>query len=634
MDGSRGAGKIRTRQVAGDGTRDDAFDDALSFVLCGGAQVGKRTLLRCLISDCAGSSNTKNSDEQKAEAASSGQFGPRDFVPPFEALRSEKGPDAWGSFERFSGKSRDYLAAIIRDQESQIRELAVDGSQAALAVLLVDASVGVTIEARRDCLILSLLGVGHVVFVVNKMDLVEWDKVQFGSIADDLRKFAAKLGNLNISVIPASALTEDNIARKSAAMQWYQGPALLEHLDSLSLPDGRAAATFRMPVQWIYGTDEGVRGCTGVVASGAARIGDQVAILPSGHTATIGGIVAAEDTPCEAVAGRTVTVTLADDAEVGRGDLIAAAQDRPTVANQFAAHLVWLAEQPLLPGRQYLLRLGPLSTGAQVTELKYKINIDTLEHAAGKHLDPTEIGFCNFALDRALPFDPYAANPATGGFTVVDRLTNAVVGFGMIAFPLRRALNVHWQHTDVDKAQRASLMGQAPCLLWLTGLSGSGKSTVANIVERKLIAMGRHTYLLDGDNVRHGLSKDLGFTDEDRVENIRRVAECAKLFVDAGLIVLTAFISPFRAERRMARDLIQDGEFFEIFIDTPLEICERRDPKGLYRKARAGELPNFTGIDSPYERPASAELILDGATLSAEEMADRIIEVLVSRKMC
>jgi bifunctional enzyme CysN/CysC len=470
------------------------------------------------------------------------------------------------------------------------------------------------------------------VLAVNKMDLVGYEQATFDRIVADYRAFATQIGIQHITAIPLSALKGDNMTGPSAAMPWYRGPALMQALEDATLDDTRQQqGALRLPVQWVNRPNLDFRGYCGLIASGTLRQGQRIRVQPSGRESHIARIVTSSGDKTEAVAGESVTVTLTDEVDLSRGDVISAADAPAEVADQFECTLVWMADEPLLPGRPYLLKIGTRTVGVTVTEPKYKVNVNTLEHLAAKQLELNEIGVCNIALDRPVAFDAYADNRSTGGFIVIDRLSNATVGAGMLHFALRRSHNIHLQHLDVDQTARAQLKGQKPAVLWFTGLSGAGKSTIANLVEGKLLAMGRHSYLLDGDNLRHGLNKDLGFTAADRVENIRRVAEVAKLMVDAGLIVLTAFISPFRAERDLARSLQAEGCFIEVHVDTPLAIAEQRDVKGLYAKARAGQLKNFTGIDSPYEAPEQPELRVDTSTMTAEQAADRVIALLRER---
>jgi bifunctional enzyme CysN/CysC len=494
----------------------------------------------------------------------------------------------------------------------------------------VDARKGLLTQTRRHSYIVSMFGIRHVVLAVNKMDLLDYDQTVFDEIVSGYRELAKQLGIEHVQPIALSALMGDNVMQRSTAMPWYHGPTLLQHLETVDVVHmDRGAIGLRLPVQWVCRPDQDFRGFAGTIAAGTAKPGDNVIVLPSGRRSRIARIVTADGDLDRAVAAQAIMLTLADELDISRGDVIASASHPPQVADQFAAHVLWLGEQALLPGRPYWLKIGANTVSASVTEIKHKIDVNTQEHLAAKHLELNEVAYCNLHLDRQIPFEAYTDNRELGGFILIDRQTNATVAAGTIDFALRRAGNIHWQHVDVDKHVRARLKAQQPRCVWFTGLSGSGKSTIANLVEKRLLAMGHHTYLLDGDNVRHGLNKDLGFTDEDRVENIRRVAEVARLMVDAGLIVLVSFISPFRAERRMARAMFEDNEFIEAFVDTPLEIVERRDVKGLYAKARAGEIRNFTGIDSPYEPPEHAELRLSTETLTPHDLAERVVAKLL-----
>jgi bifunctional enzyme CysN/CysC len=466
------------------------------------------------------------------------------------------------------------------------------------------------------------------VLAINKMDLVSFAEDVYQRIVEEYRQFAQKLGLEGVVPIPLAALKGDNMLEKSARMPWYHGPTLMSHLESIEIEDDLQHKPLRLPVQWVNRPNQDFRGFAGTLTGGVIAVGDKVRALPSGRTSRVTRIVTHGGDLPRAVAGQAVTVVLADEIDVSRGDVLCAAQSPAGVADQFQATIIWMHDEPMLPGRPYLLKLGTRTVTGSITTPKYKVNVNTLEHLAAKQLELNEIGVCNLSLDRAVPFDPYIENRDGGGFILIDKLSNDTVGAGLISFALRRAENIHWQALDVNKHARAGLKGQRACVLWFTGLSGSGKSTVANLVEKRLHSLGRHTYVLDGDNVRHGLNKDLGFTDADRVENIRRVAEVSRLMVDAGLIVLVSFISPFRSERQLARELVQPGEFFEVFVDTPLAEAEQRDPKGLYRKARRGELKNFTGIDSPYEAPESPELHLRTALYSPEQAAEQILTKL------
>jgi bifunctional enzyme CysN/CysC len=507
--------------------------------------------------------------------------------------------------------------------------MATGASTADLAIVLVDARKGLLTQTRRHSYIVSLLGIKHVLLAVTKMDLVDYSRERFDEIAAGYRELAASLGIPHVTAIPLSALKGDNMLVPSKATPWYRGETLLQHLENVRIDAAGKVDALRMPVQWVCRPNHEFRGFAGTLAAGEVRPGMEIAVLPSGRRSAIARIVTADGDLDVAGSGQAVVLTLADEIDASRGDVITAASDPAEVSDQFAAHLLWMDDAPLLPGRPYLMKIGARTVGATVTEIKHKVDVNTQDELAAKHLELNEVAQVNLYLDQPVPFERYADSRDLGAFILIVRQTHASVAAGTLDFALRRAGNIHWQHVDVDKSARAAIKRQKPRCVWFTGLSGSGKSTIANLVEKKLLAMGQHTYLLDGDNVRHGLNKDLGFTDEDRVENIRRVAEVAKLMVDAGLIVLVSFISPFRAERRMARELFADGEFVEVFVDTPLELAEQRDVKGLYARARAGKIRNFTGIDSPYERPENAEVHLETATTGAADHADRIVSLLL-----
>jgi bifunctional enzyme CysN/CysC len=510
--------------------------------------------------------------------------------------------------------------------------MATGASTADAAVILVDARKGLLAQTRRHAHIAALLGVRRVALAVNKMDLAGYAEARFREIEEAFAAYAARVGLAEATAIPLSALEGDNLVARSPRTPWYRGPTLLGWLETVEVDEARLArGPFRMPVQRVSRPGAAFRGYAGSIAGGTLRPGDRVRVLPSGRESRVARIVTMDGDLASAAAGRAVTLTLEDELDISRGDLLAAAEAPPEVAGQFEATVVWMAAAPLLRGRTYLMKIGARTVAATVSPLKYRVDPNTLEHLAAEKLEMNDIGVCEMELDQPVAFDPYAENRDTGGFILIDRLTNETVGAGMLRFALRRAHNVHLQHLDVDQAARAAIKGHKPCVLWFTGLSGAGKSTIANLVEKQLHAAGCHTYLLDGDNVRHGLNKDLGFTDADRVENIRRVAEVARLMADAGLIVLTAFISPFRAERRMARALVGAGEFLEVHVDAPLAVAEGRDPKGLYRKARRGEIKNFTGIDSPYEPPEAAELRFDTSTLAASRAAEQVLALLRDR---
>ena len=601
--------------------------DLLRFITCGGVDDGKSTLIGRLLFD----SRQIFEDQLAAVDADSKTAGSRDgardlalLVDGLQAER-EQGITIDVAYRFFSTGGRRFIVADTPGHEQYTRNMATGASTADLAVILVDARKGVLTQTRRHSFIAALLGVRRMVLAVNKMDLAGWDETVFKTAAAAYRDFAGGLGVDDVTCIPVSALTGANVFEAGAETPWYRGPTLIDALETADVSTDIARRPFRMPVQWVNRPGPDFRGYSGAIATGVLRPGDAVVACPSGRRTTVARIVTFDGDLPAAVAGQSVTVVLADEIDIARGDILADARNPPDSTDQFAGHLLWMHDEPLLPERQYLLKIGAARATAQVTDLRYKINVNTMEHVASRTLELNEVACCNFALDRPIAFDPYAEARETGGFILIDRFTNATVGAGTIDFGLRRAANLARHEMALDKALRARQKSQRPCVLWFTGLSGSGKSATANLVEGKLAALGRHSYLLDGDNVRHGLNRDLGFKDVDRVENIRRVAEVSRLFVDAGLIVLASFISPFRDERRMARELVEDGEFIEIFVDAPLEVCERRDPKGLYRKARAGEIENFTGIDSDYEPPENAEIVLKTAEHSAEALADRVI---------
>jgi bifunctional enzyme CysN/CysC len=504
-------------------------------------------------------------------------------------------------------------------------------STADVAVILIDARKGVLTQTRRHSYLVSLIGIRRVALAINKLDMVGYSQEVFEQIDADYRAFASRLGIEHIHSIPLSALRGDNITEPSPNTPWYQGPSLMQFLETVELEQAREDAPLRMPVQWVNRPNLDFRGFSGRILGGSVRPGDAIRVLPSGKTSQVERIVTLKGDLQQAVTGQSVTLTLSDEIDISRGDVIAAADAPPAVADQFEATVVWMSEEAMLPGRPYLIKLGASSIGGALGQPKYQIDVNSLDNLPAKTLGLNEIGVCTLSLDRAAPFDPYAENRDMGSFIVIDRYTHQTVGAGMLHFALRRSQNIHWQAVEVDKAARTRLNGHKPCVIWLTGLSGAGKSTIANLLERRLHALGVHTYLLDGDNVRHGLNKDLGFTAADRVENIRRIGEVAKLMVDAGLMVVTAFISPFRSERQLARDLVAEGEFIEVFVDTPLAEVEKRDPKGLYKKARRGELKNFTGIDSPYEAPEQPEIRIETLRHSAEEAADLIVQQLRER---
>ena len=602
----------------------------LRFLTCGSVDDGKSTLIGRLLYD----SKMIFEDQLAALEADSKRLGTQggeiDFALLVDGLAAEReqGITIDVAYRFFSTDKRKFIVADTPGHEQYTRNMVTGASTADAAVILIDARKGVLTQTRRHSYLVKLLGIRHVVLAINKMDLVDWSREVFDAIVGEYRDFARQIGLEAFTAIPMSALRGDNITEPSAKTPWYEGPPLMRWLEEAPVEDDLREKPFRMPVQWVNRPNLDFRGFSGLIASGVVRPGDKIKALPSGRESTVERIVTFRGDLDEAVAGQSVTLTLADEIDVSRGDVLATSDNPPAVADQFEATVVWFDDEALLPGRSYLMKIGARTLAAQVTEPKYKVNVNTLEHLAAKRLDLNEIGVVNISSDAPIAFDAYAENKDLGGFILIDRISNRTVGAGLLHFALRRSQNIHWQALDVHKPARAAQKGQSPKVLWFTGLSGAGKSTIANLVEKKLFADGRHTYLLDGDNVRHGLNKDLGFTDEDRVENIRRVAEVAKLMADAGLIVLVSFISPFRSERRMARDLMAEGEFVEVFVDTPLAVAEGRDVKGLYKKARNGELKNFTGVDSPYEPPEHAEIRIDTTTLSAEEAAELIVQRL------
>ncbi len=605
----------------------------LRFITCGSVDDGKSTLIGRLLHD----TKLLLDDQLAALEADSLRHGTQngqiDFALLVDGLQAEReqGITIDVAYRFFSTDQRKFIVADCPGHEQYTRNMATGASTADLAIVLVDARKGLLTQTRRHSYIVSLLGIRHVVLAVNKMDLVDYDEAVFARIVEDYRVLAEQLGIPQVTCIPLSALNGDNMLEPSTLMPWYTGTTLLAHLETVDVAGAGEAqnAALRLPVQWVCRPDQNFRGFAGTIASGTVAPGDEIVALPSGRRSRIARVLGGDGDLPRAGKGRAVTLTLEDEIDISRGDVIAAASSPPEVADQFAAHVLWMGEQPLLPGRPYWLKVGARTVGASITEIKHRVDVNTQDHLAAKHLELNEVGYCNLHLDQPIPFETYADSRELGGFILIDRQTHATVAAGTLDFSLRRAANIHWQHLEVDKAARARGMGQSPRCLWFTGLSGSGKSTVANLVEKRLMAMGLRTYLLDGDNVRHGLNKDLGFSDEDRVENIRRVAEVAKLMVDAGLIVLVSFISPFRAERRMARELFDEGEFIEVFVDTPLAVAEGRDVKGLYAKARAGKIPNFTGIDSPYEVPEAPEMRLDTVAQAPEALAESVVERLL-----
>jgi bifunctional enzyme CysN/CysC len=604
----------------------------LRFLTCGSVDDGKSTLIGRLLYD----SKQIFEDQLSALENDSKRVGTQgqaiDFALLVDGLAAEReqGITIDVAYRFFATEKRKFIVADTPGHEQYTRNMVTGASTADLAVILIDARKGVLTQTKRHSFLAHLLGIRHLVVAVNKMDLVDYDQAVFDRIVDAYAEFAQSIGIQDFTAIPISGFQGDNVTTRSEAMPWFEGPVLLDHLESVEVDaDIDRIKPFRMPVQWVNRPNLDFRGFAGMIASGRIRPGDPVRILPSGRTSTVARIVAMGGDKELAVAGESVTLTLADEVDCSRGDVIATADAPPQAADQFKATLVWMDPAELLPGRAYWLKLGTQTVSAVIRAPEYAIDVNTMARAPAKTLALNDIGVAEVVTDRAIVFEPYAESHDLGGFILIDKLTNATVGAGMLDFALRRAQNVHWQAVEITREAHAQQKGQQPRLLWFTGLSGSGKSTIANLVEKKLHALGKHSFLLDGDNIRHGLNRDLGFSDQDRVENIRRIGEVAKLMTDAGLIVLTAFISPFRAERAMVRSLLPTGEFFEIFVDTPIEEAERRDVKGLYKKARAGEIANFTGISSPYEPPLAPEIRIDTTRTTPEEAAEQIVEAIM-----
>lgn len=607
--------------------------DLLRFITCGSVDDGKSTLIGRLLFDSKLIFEDQLSALEKDSAVSGTVEDGIDLALLVDGLAAEReqGITIDVAYRFFATDRRKFIVADTPGHEQYTRNMATGASTADVAVILVDARKGLLTQTRRHSFLVSMLGIRHVVLAVNKMDLVDFRQDVFDRIVADYREFAAQLGITDIVPIPISAKDGDNVLTRGGRSDWYRGPCLVAHLETVDVQRDLTDHPFRFPVQWVNRPNLDFRGYSGTVVSGTVKPGDEIMVAPGGRTSRVARVVTMTGDLDQAIAGQAVTLTLEDELDISRGDMLSHTENPVETTDQFQAHLIWMSPEKLLPERQYLMKIGSQTVGAAVTELKYQVNVNTLEHTAAKTLNLNEVAVCNLALDRAVAFDPYADNRATGAFVLIDRFSNETIGAGMIDYGLRRATNLVWQAMDVDKATRAEQKGQKPVILWFTGLSGAGKSTVANIVEKRLHAMGKHTYTLDGDNVRHGLNRDLGFTEADRVENIRRVGETSKLFLDAGLIVVVSFISPFRSERQMARDLVEDEEFIEVFVDTPLEVCEDRDPKGLYQKARAGEIKNFTGIDSAYEAPENPEIRLDTTTLDPEAAATAVIDDLRER---
>ena len=597
--------------------------ETLRFITCGSVDDGKSTLIGRLLYE----SKCIFDDQLKALETESKRYGTQgekiDFALLVDGLEAEReqGITIDVAYRFFSTDRRRYIVADTPGHEQYTRNMATGASTAQMAVLLIDSRKGILPQTRRHHRIVTMMGIRHIVLAVNKMDLMGFEQSVFDRIEADYREFAKDANLTTLQAIPLAAVSGDNVLKRSENTPWYKGPTLFDHMDTVTVTEVATRAAFRMPVQWVSRPNLNYRGFCGRIAEGSVKTGDAVRVLPSGKTTTVKSIDFFEDHLPEAEAGASITLTLNDEVDVSRGDLIVTTDHPPEVADQFQVKLLWLSEEPLVPGRSYWLKVHAKEVSATVMEIKHREDINTGSHLAAKVLNLNEIAVVTISTTHPVAFEPYTVNRTLGGFVFIDKLSCATVGAGMIEFALRRSTNIHWQSLEVGKAQRALLKNQTPRCIWFTGLSGSGKSTVANQLEKRLHAEGRHTYMLDGDNVRHGLNRDLGFTDADRVENLRRVAEVAKLMVEAGLIVIVSFISPFRAERRAARDLFAPEEFVEIHVNTPIAECEKRDVKGLYAKARKGELKNFTGIDSPYETPENPELVIDTSTKSPEECA-------------
>jgi bifunctional enzyme CysN/CysC len=609
--------------------------DLLRFLTCGSVDDGKSTLIGRLLYDCSLILEDQLATLERDSRRLGTNEGDVDFSLLLDGLEDERQQRITidVAYRFFATGERAFAVADTPGHEQYTRNMATGASTCELAVILVDARKGVLPQTKRHAFISTLLGIRHLVLAVNKMDLVGFGEQCFEQIATQFSAFAAGLGNPEVRVIPLAARSGDNVTNRSSRMPWYQGPTLLEHLHSVEVVGADRERPFRFPVQWVNRPNGQFRGFSGTVVSGSITPGDQVLIAGSGRSARVREIVTFDGELACATTGDAVTLTLDSEIDISRGDLLSDPRDPPECVDQFAAHVIWLSEQPLVPGRSYLLKIGTRTVPATVTTLKYRINTDTSAHLADKTLALNEIGFCNLSTAAPVAFDPYPVNRDTGAFILIDRFTNETAGAGMIAFGLRRASNIHWQALTVGRGERAALKQQTPAVLWLTGLSGAGKSTIADIIEKKLLAAGRHTMLLDGDNMRHGLNRDLGFTDADRVENIRRVGEVARLMTEAGLIVICSFISPFRAERRMVRELAAPVAFLEIFVDTPIEECIRRDPKGLYAKAKAGRIENFTGIDSAYEAPDDPEIRVATVGVTPEAAVENILDELRRREI-
>ena len=605
--------------------------DLLRFLTCGSVDDGKSTLIGRLLYDTKLIFEDQLASIEK-DSKKHGTVGDDiDLALLVDGLQAEReqGITIDVAYRFFTTDKRKFIVADTPGHEQYTRNMATGASNSDLAVILIDARKGILTQTRRHSFIVSLLGIKHVVLAINKIDLMDYSQDVFNEIVADYQAFAADFGFKTLQAIPMSARYGDNVLDRSQNLPWYKGPTLVEHLETVQIDQDQSTKPFRLQVQWVNRPDLNFRGFSGTISSGTVRPGDEVLVAKSGKSSKVKSIVTYDGDLPVAAAGQATTLTLEDEIDISRGDVLSAIDARPEVSDQFQARLIWMSEQELIPGRTVLVKIGARTVSASVTEIKHQTDVNTFAHIAAKTLKLNEVAVVNIALQEPVAFDPYTDNHEMGAFIVIDRVSNLTLGAGMIEHGLRRATNVHWQALDVSKATRAGAKNQKPVVLWFTGLSGAGKSTIANLVEKKLLSLSHHTYLLDGDNVRHGLNKDLGFTDADRVENIRRVAEVSKLMVDAGLVTLVSFISPFRAERQMARESLGKGEFIEIYVSTPLDVVEKRDVKGLYAKARAGEIRNFTGIDSPYEAPENPELTLDTTTQTPEALAERVVTYML-----
>lgn len=603
----------------------------LRFITCGSVDDGKSTLIGRMLYE----SHMLFDDQLSSLKADSKKMGTQgekiDFALLVDGLAAEReqGITIDVAYRFFSTDKRKYIVADTPGHEEYTRNMATGASTADVAIILVDAEQGILTQTRRHSFIVSMVGVKHVLLAINKLDLVNYSEDVYDKIVSEYQDFAKNALNVeSITSIPISALIGDNVVEKSQNTPWYKGQTIIEYLEKIEILNKKINQSFRMPVQWVNRPNSNFRGFSGLISSGEINSGDKVRILPGGQTSLIKNIVTFDGDLANAKAGQSVTIMLEDEIDVSRGDIITISEDPCGEADQFQAHILWMNDDAMIPGRQYLLKSNSQSAILTLGRLKHRIDVNTLDHLPAKTLALNEIGVCNISLDKRIAFDSYDKNQTMGGFIIIDRLSNNTVGMGLIDFALRRSENIHWQKMDVSKESRAKQKLQIPKIIWFTGLSGSGKSSIANILEKKLQSLGKHTITLDGDNIRHGINRDLGFTDADRVENIRRVGEVAKLMLDSGLICIASFISPFESERKMVRSLVAENEFIEVFVDTPLSVCEQRDVKGLYAKARSGEIPNFTGISSPFEQPSNPEIRIDTTNTSAEEAADQIIEFI------